>query len=152
MMGWYYLHTNGELIYKRDLDGTAADIRESDFARALWPVDPSSRENAWTILVEALASGAKPDRVSELASKWGCDDNDAKMYAERIGCLLRRDGNTWCATRSDFINLQESAAGFGTTCLEAMAELAKTLEYKPSKMWGVHFSDLLKTERKAVSV
>ena len=33
--GWYYLHTNGDLIYKRELGGTAADIRESDFAKQL---------------------------------------------------------------------------------------------------------------------
>jgi hypothetical protein len=32
--GWYYLHTNGDLIYKRELGETAADIRESSFARA----------------------------------------------------------------------------------------------------------------------
>ncbi len=58
MDGWYYLHTNGELIYKRDLDGTAADIRESTFARALWPMEPSDREGAWRILIEGLAAGA----------------------------------------------------------------------------------------------
>lgn len=30
--GWYYMHKNGDLIYKRDTAGMAADIRESDFA------------------------------------------------------------------------------------------------------------------------
>ena len=24
--GWYYMHKNGEMIYKRELGGTAADI------------------------------------------------------------------------------------------------------------------------------
>lgn len=38
--GWYYLHSNGALIYKPDHDGTVADIRDSNFARGLWPMDP----------------------------------------------------------------------------------------------------------------
>ena len=77
MIGWYYLHTNGDLIYKRDLDGTASDIRESTFARGLWPMDPSDRSGAWRILVESLAAEANPVRVKELADKWECNDADA---------------------------------------------------------------------------
>lgn len=142
--GWYYLHTNGSLIYKRDLDGTAADIRESDFARHLWACDPTDREGAWSICVEALAIGADKARVTELAAKWHCDYTDADVYAERVGCKLSLDGNAWCATRADFINLQESPAGFGATKLEAMAELAKALGFRPAKMWGNTFADLLK--------
>jgi hypothetical protein len=61
--GWYYLHTNGELIYKRELGETAADIRESPFAKGLWPLDVSDRENAWRICVEGLAAGANRARV-----------------------------------------------------------------------------------------
>ena len=76
--GWYYLHTNGELIYKRDLDGTAADIRESDFARALWPMDPTDRESAWTILVEALALGANEERIAEL---------EAALQRRTVSCV-----------------------------------------------------------------
>ena len=68
--GWYYLHTNGSLIYKRELGETAADIRESDFARAMWPMDPTDRAGAWNVLVEALALGADAARVKELAAKW----------------------------------------------------------------------------------
>lgn len=57
--GWYYLHTNGDLIFKHNLPGTAADIRESDLAVMLWPIDVEDRESVWRILVEALACGAK---------------------------------------------------------------------------------------------
>jgi len=143
--GWYYLHTNGELIYKREIDGsTAADIRESDFARGLWPVDPADRAGAWTILVEGLAAGADRPRVLALAERWGCGDGDAEEYAKRLGVRLARDGNQWCATRADFVNLQESKAGFGRTCLEAMADLARELGYRPSKMWGTTFAELVK--------
>lgn len=141
--GYYYLHTNGDLIYKRDLGGTAADIRESPFARGLWPCDPSDREGAWRILVEALAAGARPERIKHLADQWRCSDEDADIYAERVGCNLFLDGDAWCATDRHFVNLQESPAGFGPTKLEAMAELCKELGYKPSKMWGATFADLL---------
>lgn len=37
------------------------------------------------------------------------------------------DGDAWCAVRPDFINLQESPAGFGATREEAI----KKLEVKP---------------------
>lgn len=141
--GWYYLHTDGNLIYKRELGETAADIRESPFAVALWPCDTSDRGNAWRILVEGLAAGADRNRVTELARKWGCDDTDAQIYADHVGARLYRDGSQWCATRVDFVNLQESPAGFGETCLGALSELCKSLGYRPSKMWGIDFAALL---------
>lgn len=147
MEGWYYLHTNGELLYKRELGGTAADIRESDFSRALWPLEPSDRAGAWRILVEGLAAGAKAERIKELAAKWGCDDQDAEVYASHVGCNVFRDGDQWCATGGDFLDLAQSPAGFGSTLLDAMSELAKALGYKPSKMWGATFHDLLDQHR-----
>lgn len=150
--GWYYLHINGSLIYKRELgDGTAADIRESDFARAMWPFDPSEREGAWRILVEALALGADRAQLMELASKWGCDDEDATHYAERVEVVLSQDGNQKCATRKDFVDLQESPAGFGDTYLDAMAELCKLLGFRSSKMWGAGFADLLASPAKTTA-
>lgn len=143
MEGWYYLHENSDLIYKPEHGGTAADIRDSDFARGLWPMDPADRAGAWRIVVEGLAAGANAARVKELAVKWGCTDDDGLIYAERIGAVVRRDGNQWMATRKDFTNIQESPVGFGTTVYQALAELAKALGYKPSKMWGTSFKDLL---------
>lgn len=144
IIGWYYLHTNGELIYKPEHGGTAADIRDSDFARGLWSVDPTDRESAWSILVEAGAAGADKPRVSSLATRWGCSNDDAEVYADRVGCRLFKDGAAWCATRADFVNLQESPAGFGDTALEAMTQLCKKLGYKPAKMWDTSFKDLLR--------
>ena len=141
--GWYYLHTNGDLIFKKAYDGTAADIRESDFARAMWPMDPSNRANAWQILVEGNAAGANKQRIAELAAKWYCDDTDATHYANYLDFKLFKDGNQWCAAPSDFINLQESPCGFGDTALDAMAALCTELGYKPSKMWGNSFPGLL---------
>ncbi len=149
MEGWYYLHTNGTLIYKVELGGTAADIRESDFAVAMWPMDSQDRGTAWSILVEALAIDVEKKQVFELAEKWGCDDVDALTYAERVGCVLKMDGDQWFATKTDFENLQASPAGFGNTALEAMAALCKTLGYKACKMWGATFKDLLAVKESA---
>ena len=143
LAGWYYLHTTGELIYKPEFGGTAADIRESDFARMLWPMDPSDRAGAWRTLIEALACGANKPRVEELARKWGCTDADAAIYAGHIGAKLQMDGNSWCATRGDFANLQESPAGFGESALEALSDLCKALGFRPAKMWGSTFADLV---------
>ena len=142
--GWYYLHKNGDMIYKRELGGTDADIRESSFAKMLWPFDPNDRAGAWRIVVEGLACGATKERITELAEKWGCNDEDAKKYAEYLGANLQMDGNSWCATRGDFVNLQESPAGFGDTALEALADLCGNLEFRPSKMWGATFADLIR--------
>ena len=145
MDGYYYLHTNGKLIYKRGLDGgQAADFRESSFVTQFWPMKSGDRGNAWQILVEATALGANKSRIEELAKKWKCTDEDAQTFADHAGFEIVLDGDAWCARPSWFTNLQESAAGFGKTALEACGELCKALGYKASKMWGESFFDLLK--------
>lgn len=151
IQGWYYLHTNGDLIYKRDLEGTAADIRETTFARSMWPMDTQDRAGAWQILVEASALGARPERIKELAEKWQCDDEDADIYAKRLGVTLQMDGNAWCAIPAWFINLHESPAGFGDTKLEALAALCKDLGFTGGKMWNATFESLLKAPAKATA-
>jgi len=144
----YYLHTNGDLILK-PMDNIP-DIRDSDLARGLWIMDTEDREICWGMLVEALSSGANQSRVKELAEKWHCDDEDAKVYCARIGVVVGRDGNAWCVHRQEFRNLQEDPAGFGDTILEALADLCRALGYAPSKMWGASFKDLLaRTEANA---
>lgn len=141
--GWYYLHTNGSLIYKNDPDAIV-DIRESDLCLSAWPVDPEDRLCAWNLLVEALSLGVDKSRIDELASKWFCDNEDAVEYASRVGAILGMDGNKFTATKADFINLQESPCGFGNSYLEAMADLCKQLGYKGGKMWNSTFGSLLK--------
>jgi hypothetical protein len=141
--GYYYLHTNGALIYKRDFGDTAADLRESDFVRAFWPIDPTDRATAWALLVEALAMGVDKARINELAAKWKCDDADAPNYADYLGLRLFMDGSAWCATCSDFQDIQSSACGFGDTALDAFAALCSDLGFKGrAKMWGHTFESL----------
>jgi uncharacterized protein (DUF2461 family) len=99
------------------------------------------------VLIEGLAAGADKAKIRELSIKWQCYDDDAQEYANRVGARLSKDGSQWCATRTDFIDLQSSPAGFGDTALEAMAELCKELGYHPSKMWGASFRSLLGPSR-----
>ena len=47
-----------------------------------------------------------------------------------ISIIIEKDGNQWCAHREDFINLQESIAGFGNTETQALAELLEEENYK----------------------
>ena len=139
----YYLHTNGDLIHKPNTDTQAADIRESDFAVALWFLDTINRADAWKLLVEATAAGGNKDRIFGLATKWGCTNEDAHNYANYLGLTLDMDGNAFCVKPLWFINLAVSPAGFGPTAIEAFADLANQLDYKPSKMWGNNFHDLV---------
>jgi len=41
------------------------------------------------------------------------------------GIQVYMDGNSWCAVYEDFINLQESVAGFGDTPSEAVTDLRR---------------------------
>jgi len=41
---------------------------------------------------------------------------------------MKLDGDQWCATEDDFVNLQESPAGFGKTPADAAEALALELE------------------------
>ena len=147
--GWYYLHVNGSLLFKQDMDGYPADFRDSDLVKAFWPLHANNREDAWRLLVEATALGVTPTRIAALAERWGCNDTDAQIYAQRVGCELFMDGDQWCATDRHFINLQESPSGFGTTALEAMAGLANELGLTGGKIWAATFADLLNKRENA---
>ncbi|MBE3141432.1 MAG: hypothetical protein IMZ53_12730 [Thermoplasmata archaeon] len=142
IIGWYYLHKNGELIYKNYPDAIT-DIRESDLCLSAWYWD-GERLTSWDILVESLSLGVNKNRIDELAKKWKCDNVDAIRYADFSNVTLGIDGNQCTATRTDFVNLAESPCGFGNTNLEALADLCKQLGYKGGKMWNAKFRDLTK--------
>lgn len=140
--GWYYLHANGTLHYKGAPYTTLADFYESDLVRAFWSVYPDDRESAWNIVVEALAAGANAAEVAALAERWACTDDDAQEYASRVNVRLFRDGDQWCATREDFVDLGGSPAGFGTQAYEALADLARSLGYVAAKPSRGNLGDL----------
>ncbi len=78
MQECYYLHENGELIYKRFWPDD-----DSPFVKKIWPMDVSNRSNAWMILIEGIALGARIDRVAELAEHWHCDIKDMVEFMRR---------------------------------------------------------------------
>lgn len=53
------------------------------------------------------------------------------MAAEYISYIIEHDGDAWVAHRSDFVDLQESLAGFGDTPLEALVDLLELIESMP---------------------
>ena len=126
MIAYYYLHTNGDLIHKPAsvVDGDPGYF-DSDFVRKVWKVGLEDRAAAYLVLLEAAAMGARKDRVDQLIEHWGMTDEDCLTFAERLGLRLYRDGNQWCATYEDFIDLQESDAGFGERAIDALIALPK---------------------------
>jgi hypothetical protein len=47
---------------------------------------------------------------------------DRSDAARLWGFHIFRDGNSWCAVGPNFLNLQESVAGFGSTSMAAYAQ------------------------------
>jgi len=126
--GYYYLHENGDLIWKK----LRPEIEPGGPVKKVWPLYPGSRGSQWLVAIEALALGAKKSRIDELSAKWGLTDDDALEFVKHAtlkdgtpAMRLFKDGNRWCATFHDFVSIEESPAGFGSTALEALAELAK---------------------------
>ena len=79
--GWYYLHTNGDLIYKRM--EARPEEEPGGFVRKVWPMDPSNRLHAWRIAVEGLHLGARVERVKELMERWFLTVSDLPAYMSR---------------------------------------------------------------------
>ena len=77
--GYYYLHTNGDLIWKR----SRPEMDVGGFVAHVWAVDAADRSSPWMILIEGLAAGASLSRVRELAEKWGCDGPDLVNFLAR---------------------------------------------------------------------
>jgi hypothetical protein len=58
---------------------------------------------------------------------------------------IEKDGSEWCATRSDFVNLQESTAGFGNSPVSALNALMVEERHEARiRMMGLAFYGLTK--------
>lgn len=135
--GWYYLHSNGELIHRLDLGNPERILQENESVRTFWFVgDGDDRDQAWSLLVEALAGGASYERVMKLAARWRCNDDDALAYAQRVGCDLERFNEGWFATPAA---TGRQPVAFGVTALEAMAALCKDMGYVSKRDWRITF-------------
>lgn len=119
VLGWYYLHDNGDLIYKRE----EPKVEAGGFVKHVWPVDPEDRCTAYQIVLEAEALGAKIKRVNELAKKWHFTDDDCLIAAGYFCMMLMKDGKRWSARYAD-ANENWSVV-HGETAFGAMCELVR---------------------------
>ena len=68
---YYYLHENGDLINKNPAVVNAdPSYFDSPFVKKVWYLDLTDRADAWKLVLESLALGARKSRVQELANKW----------------------------------------------------------------------------------
>jgi len=96
MQWYYYLHTNGDLIGKNPtVVDSDTGYFDSDFVQRVWKIDTDHRDTLWTMMLEALAKGARVDRVREIAEKNKCDKADSiKMLVWMTPNELMRGGMT----------------------------------------------------------
>ena len=82
--GFYYLHTDGNLIFKPasmvDYDPHYFD---SPFIKKVWRLDFKNRFDAWRLILEALSMGCSIPRAKELAEKWGLTLEDSIEMLKR---------------------------------------------------------------------
>lgn len=83
MRWYYYLHINGDLLGKNPVAYNNDDFAENPFVKEFWLVDTENRADAWILVIEALALGARTERIKELANKWGLTAKDLKEFIFR---------------------------------------------------------------------
>lgn len=98
-------------------------------------VQPSNKGQRFFTAVPSETEDQKTSRIEREQKEFNeaeClrlnkEIEERKIQLQEISkkVLLSRDGNQWCATEKDFINLQESPAGFGDTPEDAIASLRK---------------------------
>lgn len=76
--GWYYLNRCGNMIWQK------LEPEKSDVVVHVWPVNLTSRENGWTIILEGIALGANFDAIKYLMKKWSCTLEDSFTMAYKM--------------------------------------------------------------------
>jgi hypothetical protein len=122
---YYYLHVNGELILK-EKSYTPRDFDDSDLVKMWWLVDLDNRTDGYHLLIRANMLGAKKECIQKLVTAWKIDDEDCEHYIKAFRMVAKMDGNQWCVHMEDFVNLQTSIAGFGSTKFEALCDFYNT--------------------------
>jgi hypothetical protein len=108
IVGYYYLHTDGSVLWKPIAPGLIEDFENSDLVRCYWPCDPSDRRGAYRILIEATALGADPQRLANLARQWLCSNDDVREYARREGIELVTVAGQYVASLPGFVGRADS--------------------------------------------
>ena len=69
MKWYYYLHENGDLIGKNPVAYNESDFAGNDFVTKHWYIETEDRGDAWTLVIEAFALGARIDKIKDLIWK-----------------------------------------------------------------------------------
>ena len=125
MDGFYYLHTNGDLIFKK-----FRPEDDSPFVVKVWEIDTTDRGNAWMVAVDAGAWGARQDRIEELIKKWGLTNEDALNFIKYLNnrspqlweLFLSEDRQNDCWLLTDTLNDHQVT---GKRAIDALIRFAK---------------------------
>lgn len=123
IIGFYYAHTNGELIFKHE----KPEMELGGFVKRVWPFDPEDRSGAYCILIEASVIGAKQERIAQLLERWQITDDDCITVAGPMhGMLIIQNGprgscSKWAAKWVD----DDITVGYGATAFESMVCLVR---------------------------
>lgn len=139
-MQWMYLHVHGTLHFKQCY---ADELLDSPFVRCYWPCD-NSRQSLWQVAIESLAMGVSRAEVLRVLESNKFEIDDCVNYINFLNARLSKDGNQWCVTRGDFVNLEVSPSGFGDTPMDALADLLKNVGFKGRGMWCHDINSLVK--------
>ena len=77
--GFFCLYKDGRLLWQK-----SPPEQKDILLKHFWPVNIDFRGNAWMVALEALAMGAKLDRIKELALKWGLTFDDSIELLKRM--------------------------------------------------------------------
>lgn len=118
---YYYLHENGDLIHK-SMHADPQDFEDNDLVKKWWKLDLTKRLDCYNFLIAAKIFGANQDRIDQLAKHWSFSDDDCQIYIEKVGLECIPDGNSFIVHGPNFVNMQESECGAGSTKFEAVTQ------------------------------
>jgi len=140
---FYYLHENGDLIYKNPQFINEEDFIESPFVKTYWFLDTTRRETVWEFLIEAYGYASK-NRIYDLCSKWGIDDKDAIYYIKYLNNIsnkkFRYEFGESNMLEFDNIILK------GNSYLHMLNSICHSIKYKIEKPRINTFHNLLKAQ------
>ena len=98
-------------------------VRPSDKGELFFTAIPSETDAQKSDRMKREAKKEKKKKVSHLKA----EIKDLIQQLAILDIRTFKDGDKWCATWSDFINLQKSPAGFGDTKEEAIENLTEEM-------------------------